>query len=75
MNQSKFKIVNMANPNASIKKRGKEAILKSNVPLNKFPKSLGEWLLEWAEKTPDNIFIADKSYSGDECMFSWSGVN
>ena len=66
MNQSKFKIVNMANPNASIKKRGKEAILKSNVPLNKFPKSLGEWLLEWAEKTPDNIFIADKNYSRDE---------
>ena len=39
MNKSKFKIVNMANPSATIKKGAKEAILKSNVPLNKFPES------------------------------------
>jgi len=39
-------------------------ILSSTLPLGPVVRNTGEWLRYWAEKTPQQIFIAERSGAG-----------
>jgi len=39
-------------------------LLRSRVPLGPVAKNTGVWLHEWAEKSPDRVFIAERSGEG-----------
>src|SRR3954447_7469647 len=39
-------------------------ILRSRVPLGPVAKTTGEWLHQWAEKSPDVVFLAERSGQG-----------
>ena len=39
-------------------------LLRSGVPLGPVAKNTGVWLHEWAEKSPDRVFIAERSGEG-----------
>jgi feruloyl-CoA synthase len=39
-------------------------LLRSNVPLGPVAKNTGVWLHDWAEKSPDRVFIAERSAKG-----------
>lgn len=39
-------------------------ILNSKLPLGPVARNTGEWLHHWAEKTPDQVFIAERSGAG-----------
>ena len=36
-------------------------ILRSPVPLGELPRSLGVWLMHWAERAPDRAFLAERA--------------
>ncbi len=39
-------------------------LLRSGVPLGPVAKNTGVWLHEWAEKSPDRVFVAERSGEG-----------
>ncbi len=39
-------------------------VLRSPVPLNPPPRCLGEWLAEWARRTPERTFLAERDGHG-----------
>ncbi len=46
----------------AVEKRADGAlILRSPQPLGAYPRALGEWLVHWADKAPDRVFLAERS--------------
>lgn len=55
------KCLNLAQPTVELNRKDNgEMILKSSDIIGAYPKNLGVWVAKWAEKTPDNIFMAEK---------------
>jgi len=55
------KYLNLAQPAVELNRKDNgEMILKSSDIIGAYPKNLGVWVAKWAEKTPDNIFMAEK---------------
>jgi feruloyl-CoA synthase len=55
------KCLNLAQPAVELNRKDNgEMILKSSDNIGAYPKNLGVWVAKWAEKTPDNIFMAEK---------------
>ena len=51
-----------AEARASVEKRnGGTMILRSPQALGPFPRALGEWLVEWAQKMPQRTFLAERA--------------
>jgi feruloyl-CoA synthase len=54
--------VSFAEPAVDIEKlSGGEIILRSPQIIGDYPKSLSAWIIKWAKKTPDVVFLADRS--------------
>ncbi len=43
------------------KRAGGTTILRSPQPLGPYPRALGEWLVHWAQKDPQRIFLAERA--------------
>ncbi|MBT5430203.1 MAG: feruloyl-CoA synthase [Rhodospirillaceae bacterium] len=55
------KCLNLAQPAVELNRKDNgEMLLKSSDVIGAYPKNLGVWVTKWAEKTPDNIFMAEK---------------
>ena len=55
------KCLNLAEPAVELNRKDNgEILLKSSDIIGAYPKNLGVWVAKWAEKTPDNIFLAEK---------------
>ena len=55
------KCLNLAQPAVELNRKDNgEMLLKSSDVIGAYPKNLSVWLTKWAEKTPDNIFMAEK---------------
>jgi len=55
------KYLNLAEPAVELNRKDNgEILLKSSDIIGAYPKNLGVWVAKWAEKTPDNIFLAEK---------------
>ncbi len=47
-----------------IERGGGAFVLRSPVPLSGYARSTGEWLLTWARRAPDRIFLAERAGAG-----------
>ena len=57
-----IKEVSFANPAVDIEKLSDgKIILRSPQIIGDYPKSLSAWIIQWAKKTPNAIFLADRS--------------
>ena len=57
-----IKIISMAAPTVDIENLGDgSVILRSPEALGEYPNSQNAWLIEWANKTPNAVFLADRS--------------
>jgi feruloyl-CoA synthase len=57
-----LKIVSMAPPAVEVENQSNgSVILRSSQGLGKFPDSQNAWIADWAIKTPDTIFLADRT--------------
>ena len=62
MGSSKFKNLNLAPAEVDVEHSSDGAmILRSPHSLGAYPNGLSVWLIEWAERTPEAIFIADRT--------------
>ncbi len=49
-------------PRVQVEKRADgSVVLRSPDPLGTYPHALGEWLVLWATKTPDRVFLAERT--------------
>ena len=63
--------VSFAKPAVDLKKLGGgKIILRSSQKIGNYPKSLSTWIIQWAKKTPNAIFLADRSGKGN----SWRKI-
>jgi len=57
-----IRAVSLAEPEVEIENLGDgEIIMRSSQTLMEYPASQSSWVIEWARKTPDAIFLADRS--------------
>ena len=60
-----FHPINIANhPVEVIKRADGTQIIRSTTPLNAYPERITERLEQWAEKTPDTVFLAQRHVDG-----------
>jgi len=58
------KLVNMLDPEVEIETIANGSIiLRSPRSIDSYPDSQSEWLIKWANQTPDRVFIADRASS------------
>lgn len=43
-------------------------LLENDIPLGPYPDRLGDWLIEWADKTPEAPFLAERRNGSREAM-------
>ena len=59
---SPIKKLNLAPPKVDVENLADGGmILRSPQPLKPYPDSLGVWLIDWAARTPDAVFVADRT--------------
>lgn len=64
---SPIKLLNMAKPEVEVENLPDGGmILRSPHQIGDYPDSQSEWVLKWAEKTPDAVFIADRTGPGGD---------
>jgi feruloyl-CoA synthase len=60
-----------AEPKVQLEHRLDDALLlRSALPLGEYPRSVGEYLEQWARRAPERPFLLERSVSGD-----WKGIN
>ena len=64
MNNASVKLVNMLDPEVEIETIANGSIIvRSPRSIDSYPDSQSEWLIKWANQTPDRVFIADRASS------------
>ena len=64
MKNASVKLVNMLDPEVEIETIANGSIiLRSPRSIDSYPDSQSEWLIKWANQTPDRVFIADRASS------------
>ena len=64
MKDASVKLVNMLDPEVEIETIGNGSIiLRSPSSIDSYPDSQSEWLMKWANQTPERVFIADRASS------------
>ena len=72
MKNASVKLVNMLDPEVEIETIANGSIiLRSPRSIDSYPDSQSEWLIKWANQTPDRVFIADRANSDG----SWRKVS
>ncbi len=60
-----------AEPDVQLEQRLDDALLlRSALPLGEYPRSVGEYLVQWARRAPERPFLLERSASGD-----WQGLH
>ncbi len=64
MKNASVKLVNMLDPEVEIETIANGSIIvRSPRSIDSYPDSQSEWLIKWANQTPDRVFIADRASS------------
>ena len=64
MKKASVKLVNMLDPEVEIETIANGSIIvRSPRSIDSYPDSQSEWLIKWANQTPDRVFIADRASS------------
>jgi feruloyl-CoA synthase len=60
-----FSRLHFASPDVKVEQRADgTALLRSPTPLGPYARAVGEWLVDWARRAPDRVFLAERAGDG-----------